>query len=568
MKIEPKEHFMAIGMSMGPGLSLRQSVSQQLRVSLPPTNWSLLQAFEEDGKRGFNYPLTIKRRRIDGFDELDHQAKMKLIDEHNQVFRFVYTRGKNKNGKSSYYFKIPLMRDFRVDIDKIKIRISKAEYERALAILDNVGQMERIARAIPYSTLLRQIKKHLKKEHAVSLKQTVIVGIDRGGRLPAIILGRALNHSKVFFLKVDQGGRGLDVDQLNHFVHEATFYKKHVLFVDSTVDSGRQIRALRGYFDQQEWQQKLGFKSWSIVGSNENGFNHENHLNINWGVNPDQTFEDNPQLMGVDYAPGSCTKVVEVPSETSEKIRKLLLDVPDGYIFDFSDIDEQICVIKKKNADLEKEEQLCQQAEEEYQKIIYSAKWQKRPFIGLTVSFADLPESIPIGAKHNGFNILISGNGRDIDIPQKVADLVADTLGPQHSFFAGTREGNPGMILRTILNRIAVPEVRLYQPGYKKDRIDASFGGVPVIFAGEDKEDMRTQMVRDSQLVFAFGGGEGTLKEILLALKLGKPVVLIKGWGGIPAYFLEQKDREKYYSLKICDSVTEAILAILEITKA
>ncbi|MCX6744286.1 MAG: hypothetical protein NTX82_02055 [Candidatus Parcubacteria bacterium] len=559
---------MAIGMSMGMGLSLSQSVTQQLRVSLPPTNWSLLNAFEEDGKRGFNYPLTIKRKRIDGFDELDHQAKMKLIDEYNKVFRFVYTRGKNRNGKSSYYFKIPLMRDFHVEIDEIKTRISKAEYERALAILNNVGQMERIARAISYYTLLTQIKKHLKKDYAVSLKQIVIVGIDRGGRLPAIILGRALNHSKVFFLKVDQGGRGLDVDQLNHFVHEATFYKKHILFVDSTVDSGRQIRALRGYFDQQEWQQKLGFKSWSIVGSNENGFNHENHLNINWGVNPDQTFEDNPQLMGVDYAPGSCTKVVEVPSETSEKIRKLLLDVPDGYIFDFSDIDEQIAVIKKKNADLEKEEQLCQEAEAEYQKIISSAKWQRRPIIGITVSFADLPESIPNGAKHNGQNILVSGSGRNIDIPQQVADLIADTLGPHHSFFAGTVEGNPGMILRSILKRIAVPEVRLYQPGYKKDRIDTSFGGAPVVFAGEDKEDMRTQMVRDSHLAFAFGGGEGTLKEVLLALKLGKPVVLIKGWGDIPAYFLCEMDMSKYPRLKICAGVSEAIQTILEMTKS
>ena len=555
-------------MSMGLRLSQELILEQRLVVSLPPMNWSLVSAFEEDAQHGFAFPLTIKRGKLEGFDALEHEARMRRIDELNEMFRFAYTRGRDeRTGKERNFYKIPLMRDYNVDIDKIKVRISRAEYERATAILENVGRMERIARAVPYHALLTIVREHLAKEYNVSLDDAVIVGVDRGGRLPAIILSRALNHSAVFFLKVDQSGGQLDAEKLEQFVSDGTFRGKHVLFVDSTVDSGRQIEVIRRYFGNTEWQEKLGFRSWSVVGSKEYGQCLYKHLNINWGVNPDETFEDNPQLMGVDYAPGSHTKIVEVPSEMSEKIRKAILGVPDGFVFDLSDIEEQIAVQRKKLEEVEAEQRLYGEVEREWSRITATKKWQDAAAQAPAVSFEPLTEIIPNYTSHNRHNILVIGNGRQVDVPQKVAELIADTLGPHHSFFAGTPSGNPGTILKTVLQRVTMSEVCLYQPGYRKGEADNSYGGAPVVFVGPEKEDMRLQMVKDSHIALALGGAEGTLREVLLALKFGKPVVLVKGWGAIPTYLLASKKYIKLSHVKVCDNVAEAMQTILDITK-
>jgi hypoxanthine phosphoribosyltransferase len=559
---------MKMGMSLG--LSQRISLTQHLVVSLPPMNWSLVKAFEDDAQHEFSFPLTIKRNKLEGFDALAHETQMERIDELNEVFRCAYTRGRDEDtGKERYFYKIPLMRDYNIKIDDIKVRITRSEYERAIAILDNVGRMERIARAIPYHVLLTSVREHLTKEYESSIDDAVVVGVDRGGRLPAIILGRALNHSAVYFLKVDQGGGQLDTERLEQFIFEGTLRGKHVLFVDSTVDSGRQIEVLRRHFDDSEWQEKLGFRSWSIVGSNEYGQDLYKHLNINWGVDPDDTFEDNPQLMGVDYAPGSHTKVVEVKSEMSEKIRKLLLDVPDGYVFDLSDIEEQIAVQREKLKEAEAEQKLYDEVEREWLRIVATKAWQNAMAQSPTILFDALPESAPDGAQHGLRNILVIGNGRDVDVSEKAAGLIAETLGPHHSFFAGTPNGNPGTILKTVLERVATPEVRLYQPGYRQGEVDDSYGDAPVVFVGPEKEDMRRQMVKDSHIAFALGGAEGTLREVLLALKFGKPVVLIKGWGAVPTYLLSSRSKKFFKSpdIKACDGVVEAVRTILDITE-
>lgn len=560
---------MSMGMGMGMHLSQRLTLTQQFVVSLPPMNWSMVGAFEQDARRGFVFPLTIKRGKLEGFDTLEHEARMKRIDELNEVFRFAYTRGRDEStGRERYFYKIPLMRDYNIEINDIEVRISRAEYERATAILGNVGQMERIARAVPYYALLTAVREYLAKEHKVSLDDTVVVGVDRGGRLPAIILTRALNRSKAFFLKVDQSGGQLDADRLEQFAAESAFRGKHVLFVDSTVDSGRQIEVLRRYFDDAKWQEKLGYRGWSIVGSNEHGRCLYKHLNINWGVNPDETFEDNPQLMGVDYAPGTHTKIVGVPSETSEKIRKVLLDVPDGYIFDLSDIEEQIAVQRQKLKGTEAEQKLCNQAKMNWLRITATKAWQNAVAQAPSISFEPPPATIPNGTQHGLHNILVVGSGRQTDVPQKVAEFIADTLGPHHSFFAGTPNGNPGTILKTVLQRVATPEVRLYQPGHRQGEADDSYGGVPVVFVGSEKEDMRRQMVKDSHIVLALGGAEGALREVLLALKFGKPVVLVRGWGPIPTYLLTKKTEfSKSPYIKACNGVAEAMQTILDATK-
>jgi len=256
-----------------------------------------------------------------------------------------------------------------------------------------------------------------------------------------------------------------------------------------------------------------------------------------------------------------------VPSEMSEKIRKAILGVPDGFVFDLSDIEEQIAVQRKKLEEVEAEQRLYGEVEREWSRITATKKWQDAAAQAPAVSFEPLTEIIPNYTSHNRHNILVIGNGRQVDVPQKVAELIADTLGPHHSFFAGTPSGNPGTILKTVLQRVTMSEVCLYQPGYRKGEADNSYGGAPVVFVGPEKEDMRLQMVKDSHIALALGGAEGTLREVLLALKFGKPVVLVKGWGAIPTYLLASKKYIKLSHVKVCDNVAEAMQTILDITK-
>jgi len=536
---------------------------QQLLISLPQMNWSLVKAFEDDAEHGFILPLTLKRYKLEGLDALTHEERMKRIDEFNKVFRFAYTRGQDEEtGKEKFFYKIPLLRNRNIDPADIKIRISRAEYVRATAILKNVGMMERIARAVPYHELYTVVKRHLAKEYKISLKETAIVGVDRGGRLPAIILSYALDCDVTDFLKVDQGRRQLDEERLEEFSATGKLRGKHVLFVDSTVDSGRQIEVLRHYFDNSEWQEKLGHRSWSIVGSNEDGECLYKHLNINWGVDPDQTFEDDPRLMGVDYAPGSNVKVVEVPSKISMKIRQVLLDVPRGYVFDFSDIEEQM---REAEAELKAREKM----ERDWERITSSELWQDIVAQRTTYSPLGCLSKPSVSAPSKRLNILVIGRGRKKDCPDKVAEFIADTLGSYYSFLAGTPDGNPGTVLNAVLKRAVAPKVRLYQPEYRRaKKTNNSFGGTPIVFVGPGKENMRQQMIKDSDIVLALGGAEGTLREVLLALGLGKPVVLIWGWGPIPSYFSRSgKKLSKSPNLIICLGIAEAVQTILNMTK-
>lgn len=611
---------MSMGMSLGQ--SLRQSLAQRLVVSMPEIQWSLLRAYQHGmigpppyveptfEEEDFTPRLKLEQSRIEGFESLSHVERMRLVDEANEVFRFAYTRGIDEDDdKKKGYFKIPLMRDRNITkayngIDKIKKRISRVEYERAIAMLKSVGEMERIARAIPYHGLYQAVVKHLRRSHKVGLGETVLVSVDRGGRLPCIILRRALGLTEMFSLKVDQGGGGLDEDKLEEFAKNGALKQKHVLFVDSTVDSGRQIRVLVKYFDSDTWRNRLGHSSWSIVGSNEDNENLDHHCNVNWGVDPDNTFEDKPELMGIDYAPGTYAKVVERPTEASETIRKALLAIPDGYIYVAADIDNQIEKQRKKWAERQKsrrtehEEQVAEgraeyekevaefkerqkqaktedaerckreKIERKLEKITGSKRWKK-----LVASNARLPEELlpavlPNGTNHAHLNVLVVGSGGRVDLPQNATQFVADNLGPHCSFFAGTPGGNPGAILKATLtsDKVVAPEVRLYQPSYMQGTADDSFGGVPIMFVGE-KDDMRCKMIADSNAVLALGGAEGTLREVLLALHAGKPTVLIEGYGPVPAYVLATKSLRQKPSLKPCKSLVEAVQIVLNLSR-
>ena len=92
-------------MQLGMSMSLRQSLTQRLVVSMPEIQWSLLQAYKKGvigpppyveptfEEEDFTPHLKLVQSKIEGFESLNHVARMRLVDEANEIFRFAYTRG-------------------------------------------------------------------------------------------------------------------------------------------------------------------------------------------------------------------------------------------------------------------------------------------------------------------------------------------------------------------------------------------------------------------------------------------------------------------------------------------
>jgi hypothetical protein len=299
--------------------------------------------------------------------------------------------------------------------------------------------------------------------------------------------------------------------------------------------------------------------------------------------------------MGIDYAPGTLTKVVDCPSEASEMIRKCLMSIPDGYVYEADDIDDQIsrqravwrdkqkarrAAHKKKAAagrakyrqelaearQRRSEQEASEKLARQLNRITSSQRWQKLKQAYCGCPQEQLPASVQNGTEHALHNVLIVGS-RHSDVPDDAVHFVARMLGPHCSLFAGTPDGNPGAVLAAALQDVPQPEVRLYQPQYMQTKREASFGGFPVVFAGPGKDDMRRQMIADAHAVLAIGGAEGTLQEVLLAISTGKPTFLIKGYGPVPAYVLDTKRWGQRPNVKGCQGLAEAVQDILDMSK-
>lgn len=592
-------------------LVMRQSMelrlTQRIELALEQVEWSLIRALQRTGgalppfvpptfeEEEFTPRLRLERGRIPDFESLAHEERMHRIDAANAAFRFAYTSVPGTGGKRTVYYRIPFIRKLGIDLSSTAQRISQDAYARATAIIEAAGEVEQIVRAIPYHGLFRAVTHHLREDFGVALEETVLVSVDRGGRIPCLVLMRALGRTTMQSLKVDQGGGQLDEDRLRECSDSGAFRGKHVLFVDSTVDSGRQIHVLERYMDDAAWRQRLGHRSWSVVGSNEMERDLSHHRNVNWGVDPDVTFEDRPELMGVDYAPGTHTKVVEHPSKTSEAIRACLLAVPDGWVLT-GDVDEQIAAqrsewarrqrerrrvhhrnVRQQRAQYHEEriahrralarERQRERIEQAIDRITTTPRWAHLATQPLPEEM--LPPSMPNGTSHPFHNVLVVGRGQR-DLPDAAIQFVADQLGPHCSFFAGTPTGNPGAVLRATLisARVAVPEVRLYQPERARSSVGERMGDIPVVFVGPEKDDMRRQMIADSHIVLALGGARGTLREVLIALEMGKPTVLIDGYGPVPECVWSDRGLRKKRGLVLCRNLVEAVTTVLALPAA
>lgn len=444
---------MSLGFSMSPRLVLSQKVLQ--------TQWNLVNAYKKEEDTGCKIP----KRILEGVRNLDLEQRLRRVDDANELFRYVYT----KIGRS--YFKIPVIRDRNVESDETRIKISKEDYTLARAIIKKAGRIQRIVRAIPYNEIRKTIIEHIKTKQ-LDVDDVVLVGVDRGGRLPTHIVCESLGKDKAYFLKVDQGGCAIDTRRLQELSDRDIFRNKYILFVDSTVDSGRQINALQRYFDDEQLKEKLGHNGWIVLGSNEDGVSLENHVNIEWGLDPDEAFEDNPELIGVDYAMAN-NKVMACGNKMSSYIRKMLLEVPKGIVLDTT-ADQEQKVSKTKN-------------------------------------------------------LLIIGDGSNVTIDETNANALALKLEHGFNVLAGTTEGNPGYILELISKYPGRAGIILVQPEYM---IGATYkNGFEVVYEGKTKEQFRDYMIEKADVVIAIGGNEGTWAEIKKAVEKGKPTIFVKDLG-------------------------------------
>ncbi len=595
---------MSMSLSLSHRMEPRLELTQQaIVVAMPPIQWSLVCAFNTGSidpppyvpptyeEAEFSPRLKLELRRVDDFELLTHASRMCAVDTLNRVFRFAYARGRNAHDEEKGYYKIPLLRNRHVDADEIKVKITAAEYEYATAVCAAVGDLERIARAVPYYALYTTVLQHLKRM-GTTLSQTVLVAVDRGGRIPCLILQRALGVDVHYSIKVDQNGRGdgLDLERLTHFVDRAIVRGKHVLFVDSTVDSGRQIHVLRRYFDHPGWRDKLGHLGWSIVGSNEDGSSvAANHTDLNWGVDPDVTFEDNPELMGVDYAPNQRTKTVECECVMSRAIRMRLLAVPDGYYYAAADVEEQLATQRAKweARQLERQDELTKLRErecEEYQrrkaelpslrtsldprdqlearlvKMLSSRRWQKS-----AGAYAELPDEEldlpPIRLPALTKRVLIIGDGKRETLSDLSADYVALSLVPSALLVAGTSGGNPGKVLARATRLFGSPAVaQTYAPEGSESHFASEANRR---FVGVDKDQMRRLMINESDVVLVLGGLVGTLREALLAFEYKKSLIVIDGYGPVAQCLTENKVMRRRPHLIVCSDLAEAVDEVL-----
>jgi len=527
---------MMLSMHLTQRLVLTQS------ISLPKINWSLVDAWRNDEKM----PCRLGKKTISGFDALPLAERLAKADEANAVFRFAYTQAKDDEGKRGRYYKVPLMRDFNVDIEKIKICISKREYERAIAILEASGHLQRITRAVPLSQIHHEVLNHLAR-NGISLDDVAIVGIDRGGRVPTLVMKEVLGQSLAYFLKVDQGGQVIDEDRFEDLIRRGAFKGKYLVFVDSTVDSGRQIKALRPYFDNPEWSEKTGHTGWVVVGSNEHGETLGHHLNINWGLNPDESFEDDPLLLGVDYADGTCTRIKPAPSKTALDIRTALRESIKGIILD---TETQIGIPAP--VSLETTWKEISKAVKSRGWIIADYKCRSSPC--LAEPMGDFPQRKPFEATRR--SLAVFGSGGVSDLGDAELEYLALALSPKFVFHAGTTGGNPGSFLQAVNRHCPDSNITLYQPanyGWNDE-----FVGSQIIHVGGTKNEFREAMVRSADAVLILGGRVGTLSEALLSLHAGKPVIVVKNYGSVGTFLASSRKYLKFSNLHLVESLEEA----------
>ena len=152
---------------------------------------------------------------------------------------------------------------------------------------------------------------------------TVIIGIDKGGRLPSLMLHK-LTGFPTYFIKVDQGLKLIDKGMLERLGPKLK--DKFIIFVDSTANTGRQRVLIEKYFGHQEVLKgksasarkktetrralrKFGHTGWTLVADGRFA-----DIQAGWSGFTSLT-EDQVKLIGVDYDKDLNPHVVAHPAK-------------------------------------------------------------------------------------------------------------------------------------------------------------------------------------------------------------------------------------------------------------
>ncbi len=542
---------LTLGFSLSQSLSLKQSLAPP---SLASPNWKLADTFEKGGAD----PLFLQPVQLP-VEGLPLEERLQLVDEANEVFHYTYEE------EYGEYYKIPLLRDRNICIEDIRIRISRKEYERVKTIIEGAGELQRIVRAVSYSKIRADILNYLASQ-GVGLDDIVLIGIDRGGRIPALITRWVLGLPRASFLKIDQaGGRGsgqVNEERWNTFIRQDMFRGKYLVFVDSTVDSGRQIEILEDLLDDPANQTTWGHKGWVVVGSNEDGKTLNHHLNINWGVDPDTTFEDSPALLGVDYA-GSRSAIIAKPSRIASEICHAFHEVLSGVALDTSP--ETIAT-----------NQITQKVRGLIPDIAKTPLWERAEYLAkIEVPTIDSVSESPRPFSAPSRRLAIIGSeSKKARLPDGTASFIARSLAPDYLFNFGTTTGYPGHLLNTLATEIPESTFRYYQPyefednrPFNESGKTRNIHGRPILMTGIDENEKRLHMMLSSDAVLVLPGGQGTLTEALEALAARKLVVVVRGLGAVAEYLTGHPLLRNLPNLYVASSLPEAVATLQRFAK-
>jgi len=162
----------------------------------------------------------------------------------------------------------------------------------------------------------------LKKEN-INPKDVIFVGVDRGGRIPTLLLRKALGIKDVQFLRL---GRG-EVSPFFHYIlnmaKKGKWKGKVVLFVDSTAKTGHQRQQIKDFFNSRAGK-SIGVKGWRLVAEGPKA-----DWKIKWGFGGKKDtgwhfFEDLDTVLGTTPAmlAESKLKVVKTKGKTPKEVRQ------------------------------------------------------------------------------------------------------------------------------------------------------------------------------------------------------------------------------------------------------
>ncbi|MBU2099804.1 phosphoribosyltransferase domain-containing protein [Candidatus Micrarchaeota archaeon] len=208
-----------------------------------------------------------------------------------------------------------------VELDKKNEVILKSRKSRELS------QIEQNLLKVKYTKIRTQILAFLEKEN-LSLNNVVFVGNDIGGRIPALVVRKALNLPFMQFVRVSF--EKPDYNYIANAARNGKWKGKTVIFVDSTINSGHQVRSLKDFFDSRTVE-SLGIKGWKLMAHGELA-----DLNIDYGFDKAKGreewyfFEDRPNVIGVNQRSDAALRLMarkgrqgETPSEVA-KGKKIL----------------------------------------------------------------------------------------------------------------------------------------------------------------------------------------------------------------------------------------------------